>query len=312
MLAARGANLILVARDKTKLAAALEYAKSHAKNPATQRFHFISADVTIESENERLLAEATEWNNGVVPEIVWANAGSSRPMLFLDCTVETMRKQMDLNFWGSAYLAHKTLRAWFYPSKPYPERAPDAKDEAPRHFIMTSSAVAFVQLAGYSPYAPAKNALRSLADSLREEVMLYNGARRSAKKTNQPTAPFDVKINLIIPGTIKSPGLEQENKVKHPVTFELEDMDPEQTELEAATAAVKGLESGSYVVTTNWMGALLRLGAMMNMPRENLVRDVMGGWLMNLVWLVAGPDNDNKVWNWGKKNGMPESLHGTQ
>lgn len=301
-LSARGANVIIVSRDLTKLQKALDFAKKNAKNPSTQRFHIISADVTSEAENERMLKEATAWNNGNVPEIVWCNAGSAAPMLFVECSIETMRKQMDLNYWAACYLAHKTLKAWLYPATPY---AKDAKPEAPRHFIITSSVIAYANFAGYAPYGPAKTALRALCDSLRMEILLYNAARRSSKKGDQAPAPFDINIQSIYPGTIKSPGLEQENKTKHAVTHRIEEGDAVQTEEEAAASAIKGLENGHYMTATNWLGELMRLGSLSASPKNSLVRDMFGQWLASLVWLFVGPDLDGKVWGWGKQEGMP-------
>jgi 3-dehydrosphinganine reductase len=163
-----------------------------------------------------------------------------------------------------------------------------------------------VGVAGYAPYGPAKTALRGLCDSLRSEVLLYNGARRSSKTNKVTPAPFDVNIHCIFPGTIKTPGLEKENKTKHPVTHALEDSDPEQTELEAATAAVQGLESGNYFTATNWLGELMRISSLGGSPRDNILKDTLGQWLTSLVWLFVAPDLDSKVWSWGKKEGMPE------
>lgn len=309
LLSERGANLILVARDTTKLQSALDYAKSHAKNTSTQRFHYISADVTLASENARLLAEATTWNNHRVPEIVWANAGSSKPQLFIEASLETLRQQMDLNYWAAAYLAHKTLKAWLYPSTPSQTAAQGdekPKPEAPRHLIFTSSAVSFVNVAGYAPYGPPKTALRALSDSLRSEILLYNGARRSTAHTSRIPAPFDISIHTIFPGTIKSPGFEQENLTKHAVTHLLEASDPEQTEMEAASAAIRGLEQGQYMTATNWLAELMRISSLGGSPRNGLVKDLLGQWVTSVAWLFVMPDLDGKVWGWGKKEGMPE------
>ncbi|KAF2729784.1 3-ketosphinganine reductase-like protein [Polyplosphaeria fusca] len=303
MLSQRGANLILVARDPKKLQDALDYAKSSAKNPGTQRFHYISADVSQESENTRLLAEATAWNNGRTPEIVWANAGASKPQLFIEASVETLRQQMDLNYWAAAYLAHKTMKAWLYPDTPYQQ---GATAEAPRHFIMTSSGAAFYSPAGYNPYGPAKCALRGLADGLRQEMLMYNGARRSNKKTSQAPAPFDIKVQIVFPGTIKSPGFETENQTKHQITHLIEAEDPVQTEVEAATAAMKGLESGKFMTQTNWLTELMRLSAISGSPRDNIVKDTVGQWITSIAWLFIGPDMDGRPWGYGKKEGMPE------
>ncbi|KAF2690957.1 3-ketosphinganine reductase-like protein [Lentithecium fluviatile CBS 122367] len=307
LLSQRGANVILVARSAEKLRSAMEYAQAAAKNPAAQRFHFVSADLTTEAENARMLAEATAWNNGATPEIVWANAGTSTPGLFVELKSETLRKQMDINYWAAAYLAHLTLKAWLYPESPYQPREKGAKPELPRHFIATSSVLGYVNVTGYAAYSPAKAALKSLCDGLRHEVNLYNGARRGKNNsTGQAPAPFDVVIQSIFPATINSPGLEQENRTKHPVTKALEESDSKQTELEAATAAVQALEAGRYSTATNWLGKLMRLSSMGSAHRDNLLVDTLGMWLVSIIWLFLGPDMERKVWNWGKKNGMPK------
>ena len=308
LLSARGAHLILVARTVKNLESAIEHAKAHAKNPSTQRFTYIAADVTSESENARILAEATAWNHGRMPEVVWCIAGSSTPGLFIETSTDTLRRQMDLNYFAAAYLAHKTLQAWLYPEVPhaYASQSKSTTPEPTRHFIITSSAIAFVGLLGYSPYAPGKAALRSLADNLRSEVQMYNAARRSKNNTSgQAPAPFDINIHAIFPGTILSPGFENEEKTKHPITRELEQADPQQTELEAATSSVKGLEAGNFMTATNWIVHLLRWGAMGSSQRNNIVLDTLGAWVATIIWLIMVPDLNGKVWNWGKKNGMP-------
>lgn len=251
----------------------------------------------------RMLAEATAWNNGNPPEIVWANAGQSTPGLFVEQKSDTLRQQMDINYWAACYLAHHTLKAWLYPETPYKV---DAKPEPARHFIATSSVLGFVNITGYGGYPPAKAALKSLCDGLRHEVNLYNGARRSKNNTSgQAPAPFDVVINSIFPATITSPGEQNENLTKPAVTKMLEETDPKQSELEAATAAIKGLEAGNYMTATSWLGDLMRMSSMGSSQRDNLVKDTMGQWLTSLVWLFLGPDMENKVWNWGKNKGMP-------
>ncbi len=308
LLAARGANVILVARTVKNLESAVEHAKAHAKNSATQRFTFISADVSSESENARVLAEATAWNNGKSPEIVWCVAGVSTPGLFVETSTDTLRKQMELNYFAPLYLAHQTLQTWFYPKVPYAaaSQSKGTVPELPRHFIVTSSVAAMFGTISYTPYAPAKAALRALADGLRSEVQLYNAARRSKNQSSgQAPAPFDVQIHAIIPGTILSPGYENEEKTKHPVLNDIEKTDPKQTELEAATAAIKGLERGNFMTPTNWLAYFLCWGMLGNSERSNVLLDLVGQWLTTLVWLVMIPDLNGKVWAWGKKHGMP-------
>ncbi|KAJ8124146.1 hypothetical protein O1611_g9433 [Lasiodiplodia mahajangana] len=63
-LAQKGANVILVSRSAGKLEEAVAEAKAAARNPQTQRFHYITADVSQPDYAGPLLAEAIAWNNG--------------------------------------------------------------------------------------------------------------------------------------------------------------------------------------------------------------------------------------------------------
>lgn len=254
--------------------------------------------MTKPEENARLLDEVTAWNDGSPPDIVWANAGSSHPTLFIDTPLETLHSQMDINYWAATYLAHATLRTWLRPSSSKSSTV-DPKSAKPRHFIMTSSVACFAGIAGYAPYSPAKSASRSLADTLRSELNLYNGYRR----THSTGAPeTDVKIHCVFPATITTPGYEDEEKIKHDVTKILEEGDPAQTEDEVARAAVKGLENGGFLVTTSLIGHAMRAGALGGSPRNNWFVDTVFSWLVSLVWLFVGPDMEGKVFRWGKKN----------
>lgn len=274
-----------------------------AQNPQTQRFHAISADLTKADESTRVIAEATAWNDGNAPDVVWANAGASHPTLFVDTDLETLRSQMDINYWAAAYLAHATLKTWYKPasSGQGTGEALSKVSKPPRHFIMTSSVVCFAGVAGYAPYSVAKAAMRNLADTLRSESNLYNGYRRA----NPATGPeADVKIHCVAPGTITSPGFEHEEKVKHDVTKMLEKGDPAQTEDEVALAAIKGLEAGGYLITTQLLGHAMRAGALGGSPRNNWFVDTLFSWVVNIAWLFIGPDMEGKVFDYGKKNAV--------
>ncbi|GAB7325476.1 hypothetical protein MBLNU13_g09490t1 [Cladosporium sp. NU13] len=302
ILAQKGANIVIVARNQGRLADALAYVSAAAKDPVKQRFTTISADVSSAEENNRIVAETTAWNNGQAPDIVWQIAGAAHPALFTETPVETLRSQMDTNYWGAAYLAHATMKAWTGPSSP--KQQDSTASNGPRQFIMTSSVAALFGIAGYAPYSPAKAALRSLADTLRSEVLLYNGWRRSKDADLRAKAPErDISIHLIMPGTIASPGLQTENLTKHAVTKELEKGDIVQTEDEIAAGAVRGLEKGGFIVTTQILASVLRWGMLGGSTRNNIFVDTVMSWIVAIVWLFVGPDMDAKVFNYGKKHG---------
>ncbi|KAK8156144.1 hypothetical protein IWX90DRAFT_434484 [Phyllosticta citrichinensis] len=299
LLAQKGANVVIVARNKAKLESALEYISGAALN-STQRFHFISADVTKAEENNRIIREVTEWNHGQAPDIVWANAGMATPSFLIDTSVDVLRQQMDINYFAAAFLAQSTLKAWINPPALKDVDKKSLNSIPARHFILTSSSAGLVGVAGYSPYSPAKAALRNLSDALHEEVQFYNGARYHESGAAAP----EIKIHLVCPGTISTPGHVEENKTKHPVTIVLEEGDPVQTEDEVAAVAVKELERGYYFIATNFLGKAMRASTLSGSPRNNWFIDTVFSWVTSLVWLFVQPDMDGKAWKYGKTHGL--------
>lgn len=84
ILSGKGANIIIVSRDSAKLKESVKNIKDAAKWPERQRFHTITADVARPNYAESVGADATAWNDGHPPEIVWCLAGLSTPMLWTD------------------------------------------------------------------------------------------------------------------------------------------------------------------------------------------------------------------------------------
>ena len=192
---------------------------------------------------------------------------------------------MDVNFWSCVDMAHAILSEWLAPSE---KAGGDTK-----HLIFTSSVAAFYPVVGYAPYAPSKAAIKSLSDSLAQELLLY---------------PADVKIHTVFPGTISSPGHVTENKTKPAITHILEDSDPVQTPDEVAKKAIRGLERGDYLVTVGWLGSLMRACAWGGSKRNNWVLDTLETWLASLVWYFVGSDLDGKTRKYGRENGHPNTY----
>ncbi|KAI4193046.1 MAG: hypothetical protein LQ346_004035, partial [Caloplaca aetnensis] len=115
LLAQKGANIVIVARNPQRLEEALEHAKSGAIHKS-QRFQSISADLTSSPEATRVLSETTAWNNGTPPDIIWCCAGSSHPSLFIDTPISMFQSQFESNYLTAAYIAHAALQLWLKPS----------------------------------------------------------------------------------------------------------------------------------------------------------------------------------------------------
>ncbi|KAF4957409.1 hypothetical protein FGADI_3145 [Fusarium gaditjirri] len=280
-LSAKGANIVLVSRSASKLEAALFTVKAAAKNPQTQRFHYIAADVSAESYAKPLLGEVISWNNGQAPDIIWTIAGFSFPELFVDMEMKSMRQHMDVNFWGTAEMAHAVMREWLAVDKPV--------EKEPKHLIMTGSVCACYSPPGYTPYTPSKYAMRGLAECIQQEVMLY---------------PQNVQVHLVLPGTILSPGNVRENENKPEITKTIEKDDPKLTPDEVAAAAIKGLEAGQHHITVNFLGSLMKWASFGGTPKNSFL-DVLGALLATIVWIFARPILDHQIKSHAKKYGHP-------
>ncbi|KAI5777649.1 hypothetical protein EDC01DRAFT_623705 [Geopyxis carbonaria] len=266
LLTRKGASIVIVARDRTKLDAAIQEIQAAAPN-STQRFLAVSADMSIAAEARRAFDEITEWYGGV-PDLVWQCAGGTQPGYFRDASPELLEKEIQTNYIQVMHTAHNALRVMSY--NPLPAGAPQ------RHIIFTSSVLALYPIAGYNTYSPGKAAIRSLADGLRQECLLY-----------------DIAVHCCFPATIYSPGFENEQKTKPELTKILEGSDDGQTPEKVAEVCVKKLERGQFLVVTTFLGEAMRGATWGGSPRGNFVWDTIFGWIIAVVWGVVG-----KVLDW--------------
>jgi 3-dehydrosphinganine reductase len=100
------------------------------------------------------------------------------------------------------------------------------RDRSRGKIVFVSSLLGYMGIIGYSSYTPGKHALRGgfrsptsvtsmkqklllgLAETLRSEFLLYN-----------------IDVHIFFPGTIYTPGYEEENKTKPKVTLKIEETD---------------------------------------------------------------------------------------
>lgn len=183
----RGAKVTIVARNEDRLKKAVEQISKKGSGKAQYfTFDFNSPDV---KDVENLLDKA-ESEFGPI-EYLFCNAGFSQPNMFLEASPTYFENMINTNYLGYVKLSQ-----------------PVAKRMAKRRsgtITYTSSILAAITCAGYSPYSPSKAAIKSLADLARIEL-----------------APYNVNVHLYLPGSILTPGYEEENKMKPEVTKRIE------------------------------------------------------------------------------------------
>ncbi|KAG0032968.1 3-dehydrosphinganine reductase [Podila clonocystis] len=248
-LAKQGAHVTIVARKEGPLKETVELMKQAAaarKNPTEQKFHWISADVTDKEASIRALDEASTHFGGKVPDVIMTCAGTAIPKLFVEASTDEFELQMKLNFFGALYTVHEAAKRMV-------ETGVKGK------IVLVSSTMGLVGFAGYSSYIPSKYALRGLAEGLRNEFLMY-----------------EIKMHIYYPGTMFTPGYENENLTKPLVTREIEGssgLTPE----EAARGLMAGLRKGYFAIATDFDTNFLRVAGKGVSPSNNIGLDYLLG-----------------------------------
>ncbi|KAL5357088.1 hypothetical protein BJX96DRAFT_181187 [Aspergillus floccosus] len=99
------------------------------------------------------------------PDILICTAGGTPQQtgFLADVSPESITSSMEVNYYTTVFIVQCCLRLW--------QRVPHTP--SPRHIVLNSSSTVFRGLPGYDAYTPAKIAIRALADTLRQEVLLY-------------------------------------------------------------------------------------------------------------------------------------------
>lgn len=289
---------MIVARDAKRLRDGVNSLMTAALCPETQCFQFIPADLTDAEACVRVMSQTTEWNHGAPPDVVWSFVGTAFPHLFIETDISRVREQMDTNYFASAFMAHAVLKTWLRePAEPAGKATPKGNKIATTHLILTSSFQALYTMVGHTSYGPAKAALRSLSDSLSQELHLYAAAN--------PSWP-PIKVHTVFPATILGEAYETENLVKPDVSKMLEETDSGQTAEVVARKSIQGLESGHELVTSDILTRLV-LSTMFGASKRGGVFHAVADWVMGclalLMLIFVRWDMDRKVQNFGKRYG---------
>ena len=222
-LAGRGARLSLVARDEAKLSAARQAVTAGAPGAVVS---VASADVSREAD---LLAAvlALEKANGPV-DILVTSAGVARPGYFEEVPVADFERSMAVNYFGTLYALKAVV--------------PGMKSRGSGSVVLISSGAGLVGLFGYTAYAPAKFAVRGLAEALRAELK-----------------PAGVRVTLVYPPDTDTPQLAAENLTKPIETKALTAEAGLWLADAVARVTLEGMERGSFVVTPGFPLTALNL-----------------------------------------------------
>ena len=160
-----GANLILSSRRKD----VLERVKSEFGN--SESIAILPLDLAHAEELESKTEEALTFFNGI--DVLINNGGVSQRSLFAETDLDTIRRLMEINFFGSVALTRFVL--------------PHMMEKKSGHIIVISSVAGKFGTKFRSGYAASKHALQGIFDCIRQEMYEYN-----------------VDVTMVCPGPIKT------------------------------------------------------------------------------------------------------------
>ncbi|KAG6863748.1 hypothetical protein C0991_003500 [Blastosporella zonata] len=260
----RGAHVSIVARNQKKLDDAVAELEKVRRN-SSQKLNAYSFSLNTAKESADALKAVCEPYDGQAPDAVFACAGASKPMFFVEMEEEDMVDGMTAGYWVQAWTA-------FAVSKQMARQGLKGK------IVFVSSTLGYMSFLGWSSYSPAKHALRGLADTLQSELMLYG-----------------IDVHIFFPPTMFTPGYDIENQTKPSIVRETESTDDGLTADQAALAMFKGVESGQAHITGDLITSLFRSSTRGASPRNSWILDGVYDFVAYIATPVWRASVDKKV-----------------
>ncbi|KAE8147813.1 NAD(P)-binding protein [Aspergillus avenaceus] len=284
-LASKGANLLILARNEASLQTTQRDVEAACRS-SKQIIDARVVDLTKPCQINRALS------NYHPPDILICTAGGTPNQVgFLaDISPEAITSCLESNYYTTIFIVQYYLKVWLV-----------TPQSSTRHILLTSSTAAFLGLPGYVAYTPTKVAIRSLADTLRSELLLYGADA--------------YKVHCSFPGTFLSESLLQEQEVKPGLLKELEGTDMPVDELKknkpsaraVAKKIIRGVELGKTYIPVDFQTELLLNNMRGPSPRFWILWDFFLGIMASLVWWVFRVDFDRKTRRFGEVRGARDN-----
>jgi len=216
---AAGARVSVLALDDADLAAT-----DNELGELGAAYTMEAVDVTDRVAVESAVARSTA---ALGPcDVLLTCAGIAHPGYFERLDDAIFRRTMEVDYFGTLH----TLRAV----------VPGMMERRTGSAVGISSAAGLVGIFGYTPYAPAKFAVRGLLEALRCEA-----------------TPYGVHVGCVCPPDTDTPQLAYENRFKPPETRAISGQIKTRSADEVAAAIVRGIEARRFLITVDWQTRLL-------------------------------------------------------
>jgi len=179
-LSARGAHIVLLARDRGRLETALSDVRA-SRSDDLQRFAYHPLDVSEYPDVKRVLETAVKTNG--VPDLLINCAGRSMPNYFEDIAFGQFDEIMRVNLYGTWNTCSVLV--------------PFMKKQGAGQIVNVSSVAGLMPIFGFTDYGASKSAVIALSRVLKSELK-----------------PLGIGVSVLLPTDTDTPGYHEENKTK--------------------------------------------------------------------------------------------------
>ena len=213
MLAARGANVLIMARRPGQLEIAIKQIESKRVSER-QRFSAVQVDVSDKDQIANSLSRAAKEFGP--PDILINSAGISFPQKFEDIPFEKFDEIMRVNLYGTWNTISNLL--------PYLKQSHG-------YIINVSSVAGYIGVFGMTAYSAAKFAVIGFSEALRSELKR-----------------FDVTVSVLCPPDVDTPMLEKAGKIKPEETKAISATAKIMTAEEVAKVVLDAMGKGAFMI----------------------------------------------------------------
>ncbi|MFO8048666.1 MAG: SDR family oxidoreductase [Desulfosudaceae bacterium] len=212
-LAAGGADVLLLARDESRLKAAADRVEANRRGSGRQCAWYCF-DVTDEPAVTRTIDRAAAEFGP--PDILIACAGGARPDYFDRLSAARFDYTIQVNLYGTRHVVAAAL-----PHMP----------KLGGHIVTIASVAGLLGVFGYTDYSAAKFAIVGFAEALRAELR-----------------PLDVNVSVLCPPDTDTPGLTAENLSKPAETSAISQSARTLSPEKVARVMLKGVRRRKFLI----------------------------------------------------------------
>eukprot|EP00127_Corallochytrium_limacisporum_P000696 Clim_evm15s23 gene=Clim_evmTU15s23 len=266
-----GGNVTIIARDEKKLQVAKKEIEKVSSPASDATVSYIPSDVTDRSRIGKAIEDIANDQGGI--DVLVCAAGMALPQLIGVMPEDSCQKHVNLNYLGFVNTAISALELG------------GMKETGKGIIVGVGSTCSVMGFAGYTQYCGSKYAIKGFCDAVRNEVAATN-----------------IKIKLFLPGTMLTPGYEEEEKLKPEITKKIEGTTHNATAEEAADSLASLIAGPAYLGSNDFETNLLLPITSGLVPRRNVFLDAFIAPIMTLLTPVVRAEHDGYVKKWVKEN----------